>query len=157
MPDITSFPLETAPWLKDLTIGDRLAFVGDAAHPTSGAFGAGAQFGFGDVWALYRSLQETVCDAYVDTGLPADHDLHRALFLFNETRRHFLARVEKQLGYDADTYKSYISTARNDKEWRARFRQVESPLEWMRENKVEADFQRVVDEQGPFLRTTYID
>ncbi|CAH2450339.1 Putative salicylate hydroxylase [Komagataella phaffii CBS 7435] len=106
----------------------------------SGAFGAGAQFGFGDVWALYRPLQETVSDAYVDTGLLADYDLHRALFLFNETRRHFLARVEKQLGYDADTYKSYFSTARNDKEWRARFRQVESPLEWMRENNVEADF-----------------
>jgi hypothetical protein len=31
-PDMDAYPLEAAPWMKDLVKDDAVAFVGDAAH-----------------------------------------------------------------------------------------------------------------------------
>jgi salicylate hydroxylase len=41
VPDLVACPLELAAWLHKLTRDDRIAFAGDAAHPTAGAFGVG--------------------------------------------------------------------------------------------------------------------
>ncbi|KAF6809962.1 salicylate hydroxylase [Colletotrichum plurivorum] len=50
------FALFSGPRLESVVSRDALALVGDASHPLSGAFGAGAGFALEDVYALTRSV-----------------------------------------------------------------------------------------------------
>ncbi|RDL35179.1 Uncharacterized protein BP5553_07110 [Venustampulla echinocandica] len=152
MTDIDAYPLDSAPWMKQLVRHDRIAFVGDAAHPTAGAYGAGATMGQGDCWALFRSLQESYWQptSVMETDLPANHiprsryDLQRALQLYDATRRPFLARVELQIQLDgADG--SYISEAADDEEeWIRRFQERHRNQLWLTEHDVEAEFVKTL-------------
>lgn len=114
----------------------------DAHHPliackaTAGAYGAGATFGFGDVWALYRSLL---------AFHRHDYDVVAALDLFNRTRRPFLARVEQQISFDRKNG-AYIASAPDEESWIARWRERFSPNWWMLEHDVEAEWQKVYSE-----------
>lgn len=56
LPTVDAYPLESARWMAHMVRDDCVAFAGDAAHPTAGAFGTGCAFAFGDAWALYRAL-----------------------------------------------------------------------------------------------------
>ncbi|KAG7697157.1 hypothetical protein KL948_002197 [Ogataea haglerorum] len=134
MPESLAFPLERAPWLENLAVGDRIAFVGDAAHPTSGVYGAGANMGFDDVWALYRSLLET------------KYNLKKALFLFNETRAPFLKRVEKQIEIDQQIGAKYIATAESDDEWKKRIEHRGLSAKWITDHNVDNEFEQVRDQ-----------
>ncbi|CZR68493.1 uncharacterized protein PAC_18392 [Phialocephala subalpina] len=149
MQDVDAYPLDSAPWMKQLVRHDRIAFIGDAAHPTAGAYGAGATMGFGDAWALFRSLQESntppssnpVTSSQTSQSL---YDVPRALRLYNETRYHFLGRVEQQMqldGLDA----AYISEAAHDKaEWIRRFQERHKNNTWLMEHDVEAEFVKTL-------------
>jgi salicylate hydroxylase len=111
--------------MEHLVRDDCIAFIGNAAHLTAGAYGTGCAFAFSDVWALYRSLQRThvsrpPTDAPPNEAHPTPppsrtaspkppgnqemgqvgYDVPYALHLYNETRRHFLQRVQKQLSLD---------------------------------------------------------
>lgn len=137
MPESIAFPLERTPWLNDLVVGNRIAFVGDSAHPTSGVYGAGAALGFDDVWALYRGLSETKLDK--------TYRLEKALFLFNETRRHFLLRVEVQTKIDAQIQKRYVDASKDDDEWKKRVAERGLVSNWISEHSSEAEYQKVRD------------
>ncbi|KAF0323347.1 salicylate hydroxylase [Colletotrichum asianum] len=50
------FALFSGARLESVISHDAIALIGDASHPLSGAFGAGAGFALEDVWALTRSL-----------------------------------------------------------------------------------------------------
>lgn len=50
------FALFSGPRLDSVISHDALALIGDASHPLSGAFGAGAGFALEDVYALTRSI-----------------------------------------------------------------------------------------------------
>ncbi|KAH6673996.1 salicylate hydroxylase [Plectosphaerella plurivora] len=136
LPNIDAYRLEGAAWMDNMTRDDSIAFVGDAAHPTAGAYGAGATFGFGDVWALYRSLLAFHHNTY---------DVAAALDLFNRTRRPFLARVERQMSFDRKNG-AYIASALDEESWIARWRERFSPNWWMLEHDVEAEWQKVYSE-----------
>jgi salicylate hydroxylase len=145
--DLDAYPLDSGPWMNELVRDGRVAFVGDAAHPTAGAFGAGASMGFGDCWALYRSLQ--VCQ--INESLPAlgnqlgGYDLKRALAIFNETRGHFLKRVEQQMTLDK-AKGAYIAAAENnEQEWIRRFIERNPPNHWLTEHSVELEFQKTLE------------
>ncbi|TVY51378.1 6-hydroxynicotinate 3-monooxygenase [Lachnellula cervina] len=148
MTDIDAYPLDSAPWLEQLVRHDRIAFIGDAAHPTAGAFGVGAALGQGDSWALYRSLQQSytgddrnlTLPIGSQTALEKHYNLRRALELYNETRRHFLGRVWRQQGLDS-VDAAYIAQAANDEaEWIRRFQDRHKNQLWMTEYDVEAAF-----------------
>lgn len=154
-PYLNAFPLESAPWLEHLSYKNKVVFVGDAAHPTSGVYGSGAAFGFGDIWALYRSLQESGSNASkrkrakfngrsIDEKeiKPEKYKLKPALFLFDETRRHFLKDVYEQLGRDRK-YSEFIQEAENHDEKIERVVEAGSHANWYREHNVELEFQRV--------------
>lgn len=51
------FALFSGPRLERLISHDAIALIGDASHPLSGAFGAGAGFALEDVHALTRTLK----------------------------------------------------------------------------------------------------
>ncbi|TVY20501.1 6-hydroxynicotinate 3-monooxygenase [Lachnellula arida] len=148
MTDIDAYPLDSAPWLEQLVRHDRIAFIGDAAHPTAGAFGLGAALGQGDSWALYRSLQQSYTGDGRNLTLPTGgktapekhYDLRRALGLYNETRRHFLGRVWLQQGLDG-VDAAYIAQAASDEaQWIRRFQERHKNQLWMTEHDVEAAF-----------------
>ncbi|KAK6455120.1 salicylate hydroxylase [Scheffersomyces xylosifermentans] len=153
VPEILAFPLESGPWLSNLVVDDQIAFIGDAAHPTSGVYGAGASFGFSDAWALYRSLQETSSNHWVRAATVANkYNIKLALFLFNETRRYFLQRVEKQIAIDAEVGRDHLSKAKDDKEWTDKYLIVRSGGEWMRSHNVELEYQKVRDQYSVLLQ-----
>jgi salicylate hydroxylase len=45
------------PCLAEITAWDKVALIGDASHPLSGAFGSGAAFAMEDGWILARTLE----------------------------------------------------------------------------------------------------
>lgn len=48
------------PCLKDITAWNKIALIGDASHPLSGAFGSGAAFAMEDGWILARAIEYSV-------------------------------------------------------------------------------------------------
>lgn len=48
------------PCLKDITAWDKVALIGDASHPLSGAFGSGAAFAMEDGWILARAIEYSI-------------------------------------------------------------------------------------------------
>ncbi|TQN67659.1 2-heptyl-3-hydroxy-4(1H)-quinolone synthase [Colletotrichum shisoi] len=71
------FALFSGPRLESVISHGALALIGDASHPLSGAFGAGAGFALEDVYALTRSVDWARRNA---EGLPA------ALGLYDQIR-----------------------------------------------------------------------
>ncbi|KAJ4194396.1 hypothetical protein NW755_003152 [Fusarium falciforme] len=51
------FALFSGPRLESVVALDSVALIGDASHPLSGAFGAGAGFALEDVYALSKTLE----------------------------------------------------------------------------------------------------
>ncbi|KAL2218992.1 hypothetical protein M432DRAFT_579577 [Thermoascus aurantiacus ATCC 26904] len=54
--EVKKFPLFAGPRLSSVTARWSIALVGDASHPLSGAFGAGAGFALEDVYVLVQSV-----------------------------------------------------------------------------------------------------
>ncbi|RDW59217.1 hypothetical protein BP5796_12141 [Coleophoma crateriformis] len=146
LPGISAYPLQVTAWMANPTRDNALAFVGDAAHPTGGAYGSGCSFAFADVQALYLSLQRTY-------GYNADDDYSKplynvpyALHLYKETRMPFLKRVESQLGNDK-LDAAYVATASNEKEWIRRWKKKFTINWWILEHDVDAKWQEVEAEE----------
>ncbi|KAL3452136.1 hypothetical protein BJX65DRAFT_206346 [Aspergillus insuetus] len=51
------FAMVAGPCLAEITAWDKVALIGDASHPLSGAFGSGAAFAMEDGWILARALE----------------------------------------------------------------------------------------------------
>ncbi|CEL03047.1 hypothetical protein ASPCAL04205 [Aspergillus calidoustus] len=51
------FAMVAGPCLPEITAWDKVALIGDASHPLSGAFGSGAAFAMEDGWILARALE----------------------------------------------------------------------------------------------------
>ncbi|CAH0038890.1 unnamed protein product [Clonostachys rhizophaga] len=143
--DIQAYPLDTGPWLRELTREDRVVFIGDASHPTAGAYGAGAAMGFGDAWALYRSLELTRRRGRQET---AGYDLHKALQVFQQTRAPFLLRVEQQIALDRDTAKYLAEAAGDEDEWKRRFKESGASIRWLQEHDVELEVLKAASTVG---------
>jgi salicylate hydroxylase len=100
--------------------------------------------GQGDCWALFRSLQQTYKrhnnSAIHPNSSQGNYNLKRALRLYNETRRHFLGRVELQMDLDG-TDARYLAEAGSDEdEWIRRFQERNKNQLWLTEHDVEAEF-----------------
>ncbi|OJJ01300.1 hypothetical protein ASPVEDRAFT_150132 [Aspergillus versicolor CBS 583.65] len=54
------FAMVAGPCLKDITAWDKVALIGDASHPLSGAFGSGAAFAMEDGWILARAIEHSI-------------------------------------------------------------------------------------------------
>ncbi|KAJ5890502.1 FAD-binding monooxygenase [Penicillium subrubescens] len=67
---------------------NRVALIGDASHPLSGAFGSGATFAMEDGWILARALEHTQ-----SLSLPVGD----ALEIFNTIRSPYYARMYEHL------------------------------------------------------------
>ncbi|RDW63786.1 hypothetical protein BP6252_11331 [Coleophoma cylindrospora] len=91
------FPPARGFWLKSLIYQDRVCFVGDAAHPTGGAFSAGCSFAFEDGKTLCLALNHV----YNEAGSWSLPVLKRALHLYDETRTPHVIRIFKALAEDA--------------------------------------------------------
>lgn len=142
LPGIVAYPLEGAKWMDHLIRDDTVAFVGDAAHPTAGGWGTGSAFCFADVWTLYRSLNR----AYKDTDM-VPYNIPYALNLYNESRRHFLQRVERQFDYDRIDSK-YVTEALDDhNEFVRRYRERHTLIWWILEHDADARWQEVEAEE----------
>jgi salicylate hydroxylase len=145
--DLDAYPLDSGPWLQQLVQQDRIAFVGDAAHPTAGAYGAGAAMGYGDAWALYRALQATsrhdMDGQNGDGGGGVTYDVPRALGIFQQARLPFLSRVEQQMAVDREDAR-YVSQSQDEAEWTRRFKERNPENQWLTEHDVELEVQKAI-------------
>ncbi|OAA63689.1 Salicylate hydroxylase (Salicylate 1-monooxygenase) [Niveomyces insectorum RCEF 264] len=146
-PDMDAYPLEAAPWVKDLAQDDALAFVGDAAHPTAGGGGVGSSLAFADVRALYLSLWRSYNSQGPANPAAPPYDIPYALHLYNETRSALLQRVERQIRYDHQDA-AYIAAAGDDEEeWIRRYRERFTINWFILEDEVDAKWQDVEAEE----------
>lgn len=157
--DLDAYPLDSGPWLEQLVQQDRIAFVGDAAHPTAGAYGAGAAMGHGDVWALYRALQATSRhgndEREDDAGGGVTYDVPRALRIFQQARLPFLSRVEQQMAVDMEDAR-YVSRASHDEAaWTRRFKEKNGQNLWLTEHDVELEVQKAIMGETLWSRSAY--
>ncbi|CAI7616788.1 unnamed protein product [Penicillium pancosmium] len=76
------------PRLDHITGWGKVALIGDASHPLSGAFGSGATFAMEDGWILARALELTKF-----TGRP----LSDSLEIFSKIRSPYYNRMYKHL------------------------------------------------------------
>ncbi|OLN83310.1 Salicylate hydroxylase 2 [Colletotrichum chlorophyti] len=103
------FALFSGPRLETVISHDALALIGDASHPLSGAFGAGAGFALEDVYALTRSVDWTrkngkglveALNLYDQIRSPHYRDLYQVLDNFATLNSALLAEnlpVEKEI------------------------------------------------------------
>lgn len=68
------------------------------------------------------------------------YDLRGSLRLYNETRRHFLERVELQMGLDGEDAAYIAEAADNEAAWVRRFQERHKNQLWLTEHDVEAAF-----------------
>ncbi|KJR89564.1 Salicylate hydroxylase (Salicylate 1-monooxygenase) [Sporothrix schenckii 1099-18] len=146
-----AYPLDSGPWLQQLAQADRIAFVGDAAHPTAGAYGAGAAMGFGDCWALYRALsasrsRSTAADEQPASTDPNTHryDIAKALRIFEQARLPFLLRVEEQMELDGRDGRYVSAAVADEQEWMRRYVERNPPSNWLTEHDVELEVQNAI-------------
>ncbi|WOO80725.1 FAD-dependent monooxygenase sorC [Vanrija pseudolonga] len=145
LPDIQALPLESGPWLESLTQDGRVVFVGDAAHPTAGAYGAGAGMGYADAWGLYCALS----GMSTGQGTGTSYDVPAALQVFDKARLPFLHRVAKQFVVDEINGK-YIAAAKGDEEeWIKRFKETApARIKWLVEHDVELEVIKQLGEKS---------
>jgi salicylate hydroxylase len=113
--------------------------------------------GYADCWALFRSLEQSYkrpkpnAPSIEESSVPPHlYDLPRALRLYNETRRHFLGRVELQMTLDRNE-SAYLAEAEDEEEWIRRFKERHSNQIWLTEHDVEAEFQKTLAGEAHWL------
>jgi salicylate hydroxylase len=110
--------------------------------------------GQGDCWALFRSLQSTYSTSFSSAASHGKYDLRRALGLYNETRRHFLGRVELQMSLDVKDA-AYVAAAGNDEgEWIRRVKETHKNQVWLTEHDVEAEFLKTLSGEAHWSQET---
>ncbi|KAG7040319.1 hypothetical protein JMJ77_0003355 [Colletotrichum scovillei] len=118
------FALFSGPRLESVVHEEAIALIGDASHPLSGAFGAGAGFALEDVYALTQSI-----DWHWNNG----GDLSAALELYDQIRSpHYrdLYKVLDDFGAMNTTLLSENLPVNEEIEERVR-RAAESKSTWM--------------------------
>ncbi|KAL4959537.1 uncharacterized protein BDV14DRAFT_205612 [Aspergillus stella-maris] len=85
------FATFAGPRLERITGWGRVALIGDASHPLSGAFGSGATFAMEDGWILARALE------YVYSLDSSGEAIQRALEMFEEIRAPYYDRMYTHL------------------------------------------------------------
>ncbi|KAJ5638665.1 hypothetical protein N7528_001055 [Penicillium herquei] len=82
------FATFAGPRLSKITSWDKIALIGDASHPLSGAFGSGATFAMEDGWILARALEYSQFSS---------RPVHDALEIFNSIRSPYYDRMYEHL------------------------------------------------------------
>ncbi|KAJ5813471.1 uncharacterized protein N7503_000221 [Penicillium pulvis] len=82
------FATFAGPRLSKITGWNKIALIGDASHPLSGAFGSGATFAMEDGWILARALEHSQF---------ASRPVEEALEVFNVIRSPYYARMYEHL------------------------------------------------------------
>ncbi|CAG7950984.1 unnamed protein product [Penicillium olsonii] len=97
------FATFAGPRLDRITGWKKVALIGDASHPLSGAFGSGATFAMEDGWILARALELTQ---------NAAHPVEKALEIFDEIRSPYYLRMYRHL----DENKAKMQQVQNENE-----------------------------------------
>ncbi|KAG9788774.1 hypothetical protein KCU88_g1725, partial [Aureobasidium melanogenum] len=136
-PNFAGEPLDT--WV----FGDsRVTLVGDAAHTHGGAHAAGGSLALDDAWALYLAFRHVVLDhphRQTRRLTVKDIDIHRALSLYEKTRRPHTERLVKSVLAGS---KAAVTP---DSDEALRLKMTNRPrTTWLTEHDVNAEFANVV-------------
>ncbi|WPG99927.1 FAD/NAD(P)-binding domain-containing protein [Acrodontium crateriforme] len=91
--DMGVFPISRGVWLDSLVTDGSVCFVGDSAHPTGAALGAGCSFAFEDSQTLSFALKH----AHTQAGTWSPGAVKYALDLYDEARGAHLRKVFRML------------------------------------------------------------
>jgi salicylate hydroxylase len=129
------FALFSGPRLERVVALDSIALIGDASHPLSGAFGAGAGFALEDVYALTKALE---------WARPRSQGIKVALELYDRIRSPHYSDLYDVLDWYGDVSKEIAAEKLSvDGEIEARVRRTKGKRSnWM----YNYDIQTVVDD-----------
>ncbi|KAJ6003261.1 hypothetical protein N7451_005808 [Penicillium sp. IBT 35674x] len=85
---VSTFDQRVRDAVDAITGWNKIALIGDASHPLSGAFGSGATFAMEDGWILARALEHSQLSS---------HPVEEALEIFNIIRSPYYARMYEHL------------------------------------------------------------
>jgi salicylate hydroxylase len=97
------------------------------------------------VWCLYRSLGRTHDPKAPPNTVP--YHIPYSLHLYNESRVHFLHRVERQIQMDKLDNKYIMGAGDDYQEWVRRYNERFTINWWLLEHDAEAEWQRVESEE----------
>lgn len=143
------FALFSGPRLDSVVAFDALALIGDASHPLSGAFGAGAAFALEDVYAL------TQC---VDFARKSSAGLESGLKLYDEIRSPHYRNLYQVLDEFAAANKTLLAEKLDvDKEIEERVtRAGERKAGWMYQYEIEKAVANKLAGGQPGLQTAVV-
>ncbi|BCS18263.1 FAD-dependent oxidoreductase [Aspergillus puulaauensis] len=133
------FAMVAGPCLKDITAWNKIALIGDASHPLSGAFGSGAAFAMEDGWILARAIEYSVNSK---TGLgDALEIFQRIRGPYYERMYEFLDRKGKEIqeSRKGDDFERIIKVRVQG------FGLVSGTLDWIYKNDIEEVWKAYVD------------
>ncbi|KAL2822664.1 hypothetical protein BJX63DRAFT_427220 [Aspergillus granulosus] len=91
------FAMVAGPCLAEITAWDKVALIGDASHPLSGAFGSGAAFAMEDGWILARALELEYSrnggGNSTNSGIDTATTIRNALRIFQRIRGPYYERM----------------------------------------------------------------
>ncbi|KAL4872917.1 hypothetical protein BDV12DRAFT_192850 [Aspergillus spectabilis] len=92
------FATFAGPRLDKITGWNKIALIGDASHPLSGAFGSGATFAMEDGWILARALEHT---------RSSTNTIQEALDIFQQIRSPYYSKMYAHLDETRDKTQQY--------------------------------------------------
>ncbi|KAJ0300851.1 hypothetical protein Brms1b_012631 [Colletotrichum noveboracense] len=139
------FALFSGARLEGVISHDAIALIGDASHPLSGAFGAGAGFALEDVWALTRSL---------DFARANGEGLAAALKLYDQIRSpHYRDLYGVLDNFAAVNSKLLAEQLPADDEIEERVRRAsEKKATWMYHYEVDKAVEKLFGGQGQYVQ-----
>lgn len=150
VPYTKSYPNMAGTALSSFCFRDRLVLLGDAAHAHGGAFGAGGSLAINDAYALALALAHVwpPGSGGVLSARPTTQQLHKALSLYEETRKPLVTRLLNIVHGNAQA-RRWAADKRKDggeeTEAELRTRIANRPdMSWLSEHDVEAEFRAVV-------------
>lgn len=136
------YPNAAAHGLDTWVLGNgRVTLAGDAAHAHGGAFAAGGSLAIDDAWAFAASILEVF--PVNSTQKPSDEDIHRALRLYNRTRKAHTDRVLHTVHSGNKAKVDSIGKPESDEALRTRLKNRFDPT-WIHEHDVQEAFRNAI-------------
>ncbi|KAJ8114207.1 hypothetical protein OPT61_g3862 [Boeremia exigua] len=136
------FPISRGVWLDSLVTQRNVCFVGDSAHPTGAALGAGCSFAFEDSETLKLALNH----AYERDGNWSIDTVETALNLYDSARGPHLRKIFKLLEREDMNLNGTVKTEADLEEER---REKAKGTAWLTNFDPVSEFAAVLASEGP--------
>ncbi|VUC30680.1 unnamed protein product [Clonostachys rosea] len=137
--DMVILPRSRGGWAPSMIASDRIAYIGDAAHPTAGAFSSGTSFAWEDSQTLALALGHA---HQINNDRWDTETVSKALKIYDEIRSTHYKKVFKNVEKFEDAWKNdlenmALNVSANDIKWITNHDAREAFAEWAKDHSSE--------------------